>query len=134
MNDIDKKAIIEAPVNNILKTRFEDLDQVTMAAWVNVIFCNSFACAPLVVVINKKRYPSHTSGVTIPTAITMGESGNISGKELIASLVADEGMVARLQSSETRRGSGHDPWSSGHRRPNTGPELCADEKYPGHCC
>jgi 2-methylcitrate dehydratase PrpD len=156
MNDIDKRMIVEALLNNILNTRFEDLDQATVenakkrindvvgdiiggagapdnailvkrvkdwggkkeasilgyglkapaphAAWVNAILCNSFDCAPLVVIINNKRYPSHTSGATIPSAITMGERGHISGKELITCLVAAEDLVARLQSTETRRG------------------------------
>jgi 2-methylcitrate dehydratase PrpD len=46
----------------------------THVAWVNSTLCNSFDYAPLVVIIDKKRYPSHISGTTVPTAITMGES------------------------------------------------------------
>jgi len=156
MKDIDKKIIVDSLLNNVLNTRFENLDQSTIenaknrikdvvgdilggagapdnavlvklvrgwggkreatilgyglkapvpqAAWVNAILCNTFDSAPLVVIINNKRYPSHTSGATIPTAITIGESRHISGKELITCLVTAEDLVARLQSLDTRRG------------------------------
>jgi hypothetical protein len=130
MNDIDKKMIIEALLNNILNIRFEDMVWANVenaknhikdvfgdilggtdapgnaallnlvnnwggkreatilgyglkgpaphVAGVNSILCNSFDCAPLVVIIDKKRYPSHVSGTTVPTAINMGESKYIS--------------------------------------------------------
>ncbi len=73
-------------------------------ALVNAILCNSFDSAPLVVIIDGKRIPSHTSGATIPTAITMGESQQITGKDLIATLIVAEDLVARLQSRSPRRG------------------------------
>jgi 2-methylcitrate dehydratase PrpD len=73
-------------------------------AWVNSILCNSFDSAPLVTIIDKKRFPSHISGATVPTAITMGESGHITGKELITTLVAADDFVARLQSVNPRPG------------------------------
>jgi aconitate decarboxylase len=156
MNGIDKKMIIEALLNNILNTRFEDLNQTIVenaknrikdvvgnilggagapdniamvnmvkdwggkkvatilgyglkapapsVAWVNSILCNSFDSAPLVTIIDKKRFPSHISGTTVPTAITMGESGRINGKELIAILVAADDFVARIQSVDPHRG------------------------------
>jgi 2-methylcitrate dehydratase PrpD len=70
---------------------------ITNAAFVNCILCNSFDSAPLVVVIDGKRYPSHTSGCTVPTAITVGECGGITGKELITCLAAADDLVSRLQ-------------------------------------
>ena len=135
MDNFQKKKVVEALEENILNSRFEDLDSDTVenakkrildvvgdilggagasdnavlvnlvkswggrkeatilgyglkvpvsnAAFVNSVLCNSFDSAPLVVIIDKKRIPSHTSGATIPTAITMGESWHITGKELI---------------------------------------------------
>jgi 2-methylcitrate dehydratase PrpD len=79
------------------------------AAMVNCILCNSFDSAPLVVVMGGNRYPSHTSGCTVPTAITMGEYGGITGKELITSLVAADDLVSRLQSLNPRGGPGMTP-------------------------
>jgi len=75
-------------------------------AMVNSILCNSFDAAPLVVIVDGKRYPSHTSGTTVPVAITMGENRGITGKELIATLVAADDFVARLLSLSQRGGAG----------------------------
>ena len=82
---------LEAPASNV--------------ALVNCILCNSFDSAPLVVIVGGKLYPSHTSGCTVPSAITMGEYGGITGKELITSLVVADDLVSRLQSLNPRGGS-----------------------------
>src|SRR4030042_657640 len=74
-------------------------------AMVNCILCRSFDWEPLVVIIDDKRYPSHTSCTTVPTAITVGESRGISGKELITALVVGDDLAARLS------GANEHPWN-----------------------
>ena len=148
---------VEAICDNILNTRFEDIDRATVdntksrimdvfgdmiggavgfgnqalvkmlqnwggkkeasiigygvkvpaanAAMANSIFCRSFDWEPLVVIIDGKRYPSHTSCTTVPTAITMGEALGISGKELITALVVGDDLSARLSSANEH------PWN-----------------------
>jgi 2-methylcitrate dehydratase PrpD len=77
---------------------------VANAALVNCILCNSFDSSPLVVIIDNKRYSSHTSGCTVPAAVTVGEYGRITGKELITSLITADDLVSRLQILAPRSG------------------------------
>jgi 2-methylcitrate dehydratase PrpD len=151
------KETIEAICDNILNTRFEDIDRPTVentksrimdvfgdmiggtmgfgnqalvrmlqnwsgkkeasiigygikvpaanAAMANSIFCRSFDWEPLTVIVSGKRYPSHTSCTTVPTAITMGEALRISGKELITALIVGDDLSARLS------GANEHPWN-----------------------
>jgi len=145
---IDGKAVVAALAENVLKTRFEDIDPATVenakkrvldvigcavggaaasgnaamvdlvkgwggkkeatilgygvrapaheVAWANAILCRSFDWEPLLTIIDGKRYPGHVSGTTVSTALTLGESQNISGRELITALVAGDDVAERI--------------------------------------
>lgn len=173
----DKKTAIEALAENVLNTRFDDLDQSTVnntkdrildmigdiiggsrdpandaliklfqrwggekeatvlaygiqmpapnAAMANCILGRSFDREPLVVIIGRQRLPSHTSGTTVPTAITMGESKGVSGKELITSLVTGDDLAARVfagtehawnrnenRATTVQQSAGFEPWGT----------------------
>lgn len=95
------------------------------AAMANCILCRSFDWETLVVIVGNQRLPSHTSGTTVPTAISMGESKGISGKELITSLMVGDDLAARIfagtehawNRNENRSGSnaarsGFEPWGT----------------------
>ncbi|MBN1188129.1 MAG: MmgE/PrpD family protein [Dehalococcoidales bacterium] len=69
-----------------------------LVAMVNCIFGRSFDWGPLVIIMdNGQHNASHNSETTVPTAITLGASLGIDGKELIAALVAGDDLVARVQ-------------------------------------
>jgi 2-methylcitrate dehydratase PrpD len=97
-----------------------------IVAMANCILCRSFDWETLVVIVGHQRLPSHTSGTTVPTAISMGESKGISGRELITALVAGDDLAARifagtehawnrnenrLGGTQERRG-GFEPWGT----------------------
>lgn len=70
------------------------------AAMVNSIMARSFDFEALVPKINGVDIPAHISGTTVMTAMTLGEVKEITGKELIAALVAGEDMAIRVLASE----------------------------------
>jgi len=159
------KPAIESLVENVISTRFEDLDRNTVdntkdrildiigdtigganepaslalvkifkrwggrkeatilghgikapaaqAAMANCILCRSFDREPLVVIVGPQRLPSHTTGTTAPTAITMAEKQGVSGKELITSLVVGDDLAARIFA-----GTEH-AWNRTENRPGT---------------
>jgi len=69
---------------------------VAEAAFVNCIFGRSFDRGPLTYVIDGKRSPNHITETSTLTALAMGESKGISGKELIASMVVGDDLAGRL--------------------------------------
>ena len=76
-----------------------------LAAMVNCIFGRSFDWGPLVIIMDDgERHASHNSETTVLTAVTVGASKGISGKELITALVAGDDLVARVQIGS---GGGH---------------------------
>ncbi len=78
---------------------------VDVAAMVNCIFGRSFDWGPLVIIMDGgERHASHNSETTVLTAVTVGASKGISGKELITALVAGDDLVARVQIGS---GGGH---------------------------
>jgi 2-methylcitrate dehydratase PrpD len=78
---------------------------VDVVAMVNCIFGRSFDWGPLVIIMDDgERHASHNSETTVLTAVTVGASQGIGGKELIASLVAGDDLVARVQIGS---GGGH---------------------------
>jgi 2-methylcitrate dehydratase PrpD len=98
------------------------VDLVTM---VNCIFGRSFDWGPLVIIMDDgERHASHNSETTVLTAVTLGASKCISGKELIATLVAGDDLVARVQmgsgvhhpgkmpAGAARNGGGFDEWGT----------------------
>ena len=96
-----------------------------IVAMVNCIFGRSFDWGPLVIIMDDgERHASHNSETTVLTAVTVGASKGISGKELITSLVAGDDLVARVQigsggghpgrmpAGALRRGGGFDEWGT----------------------
>lgn len=65
-------------------------------AFVNCTMCRGFDRGPLAYVINGKIVPHHVSETTVMTAMTLGESKHVSGKELITALVVGDDIAARL--------------------------------------
>jgi 2-methylcitrate dehydratase PrpD len=92
-------------------------------AMINAIFGRSFDRGPLTLIIEGdgkpgtiyidgkpiRRFANHISETTIPTALALGESKGISGKELIAALVAGEDLAARLHIANDRTPPGQAP-------------------------
>ncbi len=151
MGNTEGKTAVEALADNVLHTRFEDIDETTVentkkrildvigcaiggakaqnneslvnlvkgwggkeeatilafgikapapnVAWVNAILCRSFDWEPLVTIVDGNRYPGHVSGTTVPTALTLGESKGINGRELITALVAGDDVAERIYTS-----------------------------------
>jgi hypothetical protein len=55
---------------------------VDIAAMINCVFGRSFDWGPLVIIMdNGERHASHNSETTVLTAVTVGDSRGISGKE-----------------------------------------------------
>lgn len=73
---------------------------VLNAAMVNSILARSFDYEALVPQINGVDIPAHISGTTVTTAMTLGEMKEITGKELIAALLAGEDMAIRVLAAE----------------------------------
>jgi 2-methylcitrate dehydratase PrpD len=69
---------------------------VQNAAMVNGIMARSFDFEPAGPLIGGETVPSHISGTTVMTAITLGEMKNISGKELITALLVGDDVAARV--------------------------------------
>jgi 2-methylcitrate dehydratase PrpD len=96
-----------------------------LVAMVNCIFGRSFDWGPLVIIMDDgERHASHNSETTVLTAVTVGASKGISGKELITALVAGDDLVARVQigsggghpgrmpSGSSRKSGGFDEWGT----------------------
>lgn len=170
MPNTEEKPIIDLLTQNVLETRFRDIDQATIdntkrriidtigdaiggaggpgsaelvelvkdwggkkeatilaygikgpahdVALVNCSFSRTFDRGPLSYLINGnlfpdepygKRFVSHTSETTVLTAVALGESTGINGKELITALVAGDDLVARLLIATDRAQPGQAP-------------------------
>jgi len=66
------------------------------AAMVNAIMCRSYDFEVMSIVVEGEWIPSHHSGTTVMTALTMGEAYGINGKELLTTLVAGDDVVSRV--------------------------------------
>ncbi len=75
-------------------------------AFINCTMCRSFDWGTLVVIVEDRRYPSHTSETTVLTALALGESKGISGKELITASVLGDDLAARLSAVNVH------PWNA----------------------
>ena len=85
-------------------------------ALLNAIFGRSFDRGPLTLIIEGdgkpgtiyidgkplRRFANHITETTVPTALAMGETMNISGKELITAIVAGDDLAARLYIANDR--------------------------------
>jgi 2-methylcitrate dehydratase PrpD len=66
------------------------------AAMVNSVVCRSYDFEAMSIVIEDEWIPSHHSGTTVMTALSVGEAQGIGGKELITALVAGDDVVSRV--------------------------------------
>ncbi len=92
-------------------------------AMLNAIFGRSFDRGPLTLIIEGdgkpgtiyidgkplRRFANHITETTMPTALAVGESMGISGKELITALVAGDDLAARLHIANDRTPPGQAP-------------------------
>lgn len=148
MSSAAKSTAIEELSTNVLETRFQDFDKVTLenaknriidvvgclicganaagnsalidlvkewggkeqatilihggkipahnAAMVNSIMARSFDFEVLCAFVDDMWHPSHISGTTVMTAITMGEVKDTNGKELITALLVGDDVASRV--------------------------------------
>lgn len=73
------------------------------AAMVNSIMARSFDSEPNGALVDGIIIPSHISGTTIITAITIGELMGINGKELITAMLVGEDVASRILASSSSR-------------------------------
>ena len=66
------------------------------AAMVNSIMCRSYDFEVMSIVVEGEWIPSHHSGTTVMTALTMGELYGVSGREIITAMVAGDDVVSRV--------------------------------------
>jgi len=78
-------------------------------AMVNCVLCRGFDRGPLTLLIDGKRFANHTSETTALTAVALGESKGINGKELITALVVGDDLAARLHIAIDRPLPGQGP-------------------------
>ena len=71
-------------------------------AMVNCIFGRSFDRGPLTLIIDGKRSPNHTTETTALTALALGESKGVDGKELITAMIVGDDLAARLHIANDR--------------------------------
>ncbi len=79
------------------------------AAMVNCIFGRSFDRGPLTNIIDGKRFPNHITETTVLTALALGESTRIGGKELITAIILGDDLSARLHIASDRAQPGQAP-------------------------
>ena len=75
-------------------------------AFVNCTMCRTFDWGALVVIVDDRRYPSHTSETTALTALALAEARGVSGKELITSCVIGDDLSARMNAVNVH------PWNA----------------------
>ena len=66
------------------------------AALVNCAMARSFDFEPVSPLVEGVSCPGHISGTTVPTALTMAEAANASGKEMITALLVGDDIASRL--------------------------------------
>jgi len=68
----------------------------TSAAFLNCIMARSFDFEPVSPLYEGVSCPGHVSGTTIPSAFTLAEMVNASGKEMIAALLVGDDIATRI--------------------------------------
>ena len=66
------------------------------AALVNSVMARSFDFEPVSPLVDGVNTPGHVSGTTVPTAISLSEAVDASGKDMITALLAGDDVAARL--------------------------------------
>lgn len=80
------------------------------AAMINSVMARSYDFEPAGPVVDGKRTPSHLSGTTVPTAISVAESVGASGKDFLTALILGDDMASRvIAASELNLDSGFEP-------------------------
>jgi 2-methylcitrate dehydratase PrpD len=65
----------------------------------SVFFCRTYDFEPTGALVEGKSTPSHISGTTVPTALSVGEWVGATGKDVLTALVVGEDFGARLDSA-----------------------------------
>ena len=66
------------------------------AALINCAMARSFDFEPVSPLVEGASCPGHISGTTVPTAVSMAEATNSSGREMITALLVGDDIAARL--------------------------------------
>ena len=66
------------------------------AAFANSIMARSFDFEPVSPLVEGFSCPGHTSGTTVPTAVSLAEAADVDGRELITALLVGDDMTARI--------------------------------------
>jgi 2-methylcitrate dehydratase PrpD len=66
------------------------------AALVNCVMARSFDFEPVSPLVDGVSCPGHISGTTVPTALTMAEYANASGREMITALLVGDDIASRM--------------------------------------
>jgi len=66
------------------------------AAMVNSVMSRSFDFEPVSPLVDGVNTPGHISGTTVPTAVTMAEAVDASGRELITALLVGDDIASRI--------------------------------------
>ena len=66
------------------------------AALINSAMARSFDFEPVSPLVDGVSCPGHISGTTVPTAVTMAEATNASGKEMITALLVGDDIASRM--------------------------------------
>ncbi|OGO32559.1 MAG: hypothetical protein A2Z29_04130 [Chloroflexi bacterium RBG_16_56_11] len=69
---------------------------VANAALVNSVMARSFDFEPVSPLVDGVSCPGHISGTTVPTALSLAEATNASGRDMIAALLAGDDIASRL--------------------------------------
>jgi 2-methylcitrate dehydratase PrpD len=69
---------------------------VAEAALVNSIMARSFDFGPVSPLVEGVSCPGHTSETTVPTALTLAETFNASGRDMITALLVGDDIAARI--------------------------------------
>jgi 2-methylcitrate dehydratase PrpD len=69
---------------------------VASAAFINCIMARSFDFGPVSPLVDGVSCPGHISETTVPSALTLAETVNASGKELITALLVGDDIAARI--------------------------------------
>ncbi len=73
-------------------------------ALMNSVMARSFDFEALGPLVDGRSIPAHISGTTVITAVAMGEKFEITGRELITSLIAGDNITARIIAAESSGG------------------------------
>ena len=71
-------------------------------AFVNCTLCRGFDRGPLAYTFQGRVVPHHVSETTVLTALTLGESKAVNGKELLTAMILGDDLAARIHLANDR--------------------------------